>query len=155
MMNTKRLVFFFAALWTAMALSSCSETDDSQTEFEDWQARNEAYYKEIYTRAKANADGYAFVRTYAGEFNPNTVASINIGVHGTFGKATRNFTPYSVPDGLTTALMNMHIGDRWLVYVPYQLGYGVRTSNYVPAYSTLIFDISLNGYSRAGVKVEE
>ena len=214
MMNTKRLVYFFAALWTAMALSSCSETDDSQAEFEDWQARNEAYYKEIYTRAKANADGtwrvlhnwsyndgvataptdhiavkvltagtgsgsplysdsarvscvgrlipstsyadgYAFVRTYAGKFNPNTVASINIGVHGTFGKATRNFTPYSVPDGLTTALMNMHIGDRWLVYVPYQLGYGVRTSNYVPAYSTLIFDISLSGYSRAGVKVEE
>lgn len=56
-MNTKQLVYLFAALWTAVVLSSCSETDDSQAEFEDWQARNEAYYKEIYTRAKANADG--------------------------------------------------------------------------------------------------
>ena len=99
------------------------------------------------------ADGYAFIRTYNGTFNPNTVAPINIGVHGTFGKATKTFTPYNVPDGLTTALMNMHIGDRWLVYVPYRLGYGTRTANYVPAYSTLIFDILLSGYSRAGVKV--
>jgi len=43
----------------------------------------------------------------------------------------------------------------WLVYVPYRLGYGTRTANYVPAYSTLIFDILLSGYSRAGVKVTD
>lgn len=47
--------------------------------------------------------------------------------------------------GFSTALMNMVVGDRWKVYIPYQLGYGTTssTSSSVPAYSTLIFDIQL------------
>lgn len=58
-------------------------------------------------------------------------------------------------NGFTTALLNMregdhslpqwqYKGDRWKVYIPYQLGYG--TSKYgesIPAYSVLIFDIAL------------
>ncbi len=46
-------------------------------------------------------------------------------------------------DGFATALQNMHIGDHWMVYVPYRLGYGVRKNPRVPAYSTLIFDLRL------------
>lgn len=47
--------------------------------------------------------------------------------------------------GFSTALMHMHEGDRWIVYVPYYLGYGKSeyTSASIPAYSTLIFDIKL------------
>jgi FKBP-type peptidyl-prolyl cis-trans isomerase FklB len=47
--------------------------------------------------------------------------------------------------GFGTALMNMVVGDRWKVYIPYQLGYGITTStnSSVPAYSTLIFDMQL------------
>lgn len=37
----------------------------------------------------------------------------------------------------------MHIGDHWMVYVPYRLGYGVRKNPRVPAYSALIFDLRL------------
>lgn len=58
-------------------------------------------------------------------------------------------------NGFTTALLNMregdhslpqwqYKGDRWKVYIPYQLGYG--TSGYgesIPGYSVLIFDIAL------------
>lgn len=51
----------------------------------------------------------------------------------------------SVVDGFATALLNMHEGDRWTVYIPYQLGYGTTqsSSSSIPAYSTLIFDITL------------
>lgn len=56
-------------------------------------------------------------------------------------------------DGFTTALMNMHIGDRWEVYIPYQLGYGTVESGSVPAFSTLIFEMSLMAYYRPGSPV--
>jgi len=47
-------------------------------------------------------------------------------------------------DGIQTALLRMHVGDRWLVHIPYQLGYGSSTSNTsIPAYSNLIFDVAL------------
>ena len=44
-------------------------------------------------------------------------------------------------EGFRTALLNMHTGDRWTVYIPWEQGYGKRSSGPIPAYSTLIFDI--------------
>jgi FKBP-type peptidyl-prolyl cis-trans isomerase FklB len=60
-----------------------------------------------------------------------------------------------VVDGFATALQNMHIGDRWQVYIPYSLGYDSSASSSIPAYSTLIFDITLVSYYRAGVDVPD
>ena len=67
------------------------------------------------------------------------------------------FAVAGVVDGFSTALQNMHIGDRWKVYVPYNLGYGTqdnKNSNtgavVVPAYSTLVFDITLVSYHHPG-----
>ena len=59
----------------------------------------------------------------------------------------RTFAVSGVVKGFATALQNMHIGDRWQVYIPHQLAYG---SSDTPgaAYSTLIFDITLVGYFR-------
>ena len=46
--------------------------------------------------------------------------------------------------GMQTALLRMHVGDRWLIHVPYQLAYGSSTSNSsIPAYSNLVFDVAL------------
>ena len=45
--------------------------------------------------------------------------------------------------GWQIALTQMHIGDHWIVYIPYQLGYGTRDSGSIPAYSTLIFEMEL------------
>jgi len=61
----------------------------------------------------------------------------------------------SLVDGFSTALQNMRIGDRWLVYIPYQLGYGTTDNGSIPAYSTLVFDIALAAYYRAGTKVPQ
>jgi FKBP-type peptidyl-prolyl cis-trans isomerase FklB len=63
--------------------------------------------------------------------------------------------------GWATALMQMHIGDHWEIYVPYTLGYGTTNTNTtagvtnIPAYSTLIFDIRLVAYWRADGDVPE
>ena len=55
--------------------------------------------------------------------------------------------------GFSTALQHMHIGDRWKVYIPYNLGYGEDDSGSIPAYSTLVFDLSLAAYYRAGTSL--
>ena len=54
-------------------------------------------------------------------------------------------------NGFATALMRMHRGDTWLVYIPYSLGYGASEQSSVPAYSTLIFMITLYDFAAEGV----
>ncbi len=66
-----------------------------------------------------------------------------------FGRGSK-FLVSGVVEGLTTALMYMHIGDRWRVYIPQQLGYQSASQGELPAYSTLVFDCQLKGYCRAG-----
>lgn len=55
-------------------------------------------------------------------------------------------------EGFTTALLRMRIGDLWRVYIPQELGYGGNAVSGLPAYSTLIFDLQLKGYYRAGTQ---
>lgn len=74
---------------------------------------------------------------------------------GTYDKTTAQVATYAVNslvDGFTTALLNMHIGDRWMVYMPYQLAYGTTqsSSSTIPAYSMLRFEIVLDSYYRIG-----
>ena len=53
------------------------------------------------------------------------------------------FRLYELIEGWQIALRSMHEGDRWMIYVPYEKGYGTRTSGPIPAFSTLIFEIEL------------
>lgn len=46
--------------------------------------------------------------------------------------------------GWITALQYMREGERWILYVPYQSGYGTTTTGGVLGYSTLFFDLILN-----------
>lgn len=46
-------------------------------------------------------------------------------------------------DGFATALQNMHVGDVWEIWVPYQLGYGARGSETIQPYTTLVFQIEV------------
>ncbi len=83
-------------------------------------------------------DGYVFDESYTGDYNPATANPVTMYVG-------------ELVDGFATALQNMRIGDHWRVYMPYQLGYGVNgTSSGIPGYSTLVFDIALVAYYRAG-----
>lgn len=50
-----------------------------------------------------------------------------------------------VIEGWQQALQQMHVGDKWIVYIPYTLGYGNRSSGPIPAFSTLVFEVELLG----------
>lgn len=52
--------------------------------------------------------------------------------------------------GFATALQYMHCGDRWMVYIPETLGYGSTAQNKIPAYSTIMFDVTLVDYFYPG-----
>mgnify|MGYP002624268197 CR=1 FL=1 len=78
-------------------------------------------------------------------------------VYGQFGLATSYtsvFLTSGVIVGYSTALQNMHRGDRWRVYIPSELGYGdSENSNStvtIPAYSVLILDLQLIDFSHPG-----
>ena len=45
--------------------------------------------------------------------------------------------------GMTTALQDMHVGDLWEVYIPWNLAYGSSASGSIPKYSDLIFELYL------------
>lgn len=46
-------------------------------------------------------------------------------------------------EGWIIVLQQMHIGDRWEVYIPAEMGYGKFSQPDIPSWSTLIFDIEL------------
>lgn len=46
-------------------------------------------------------------------------------------------------EGFTTAVLHINEGERWLVYVPQELGYGSTSTTATPAYSMLTFDMQI------------
>lgn len=83
------------------------------------------------------SEGYVFDQTYLGDFDWKTANMTD-------------FVASGVVEGFSTAVMNMHAGDRWRVYIPYQLGYGSTTQNGVQGYSNLTFDIALKTFWHPG-----
>lgn len=53
------------------------------------------------------------------------------------------FRVCDVIEGWQLALQQMHAGDKWIIYIPYKLGYGNRNSGQIPAFSTLVFEVEL------------
>ena len=98
-------------------------------------------YRGRYIPTKSYADGYVFDQTFLGDFDWKTARMVD-------------FSPSDVVTGFATALMNMHIGDRWRIYVPYQLGYGASgsssSSQAIPGYTNLIFDVALQNFWHEG-----
>ena len=45
--------------------------------------------------------------------------------------------------GWKTALQYMVKGDKWEIWIPYQLGYGKEGNGSIPGYSTLVFEIEV------------
>lgn len=60
------------------------------------------------------------------------------------GNCPAAFRVNELINGFQIALVNMHIGDHWRVYIPSEMGYGSRGAGRdVPGNSTLIFEIQL------------
>jgi peptidylprolyl isomerase/FKBP-type peptidyl-prolyl cis-trans isomerase FklB len=67
---------------------------------------------------------------------------------GTFGpglspvnptKPNKIFNVSELIEGWQVALQEMRIGDRWEVWIPWELGYGARGSSTIPGFSSLNF----------------
>jgi FKBP-type peptidyl-prolyl cis-trans isomerase FklB len=81
--------------------------------------------------------GYVFDSTVYGKYDPKT-------------NATVKFKLSALVPGFATALQHMHQGDTWRIYIPYNLGYGSSEKTSIPAYSTLIFDLTLVNFAADG-----
>lgn len=79
-----------------------------------------------------------FDQSYQGELNRDEAIPVDMVLYG----KTSTSTTYLVT-GWQTALQEMNVGDRWQLYIPSDMGYGVSGSSGIPGYSTLIFDLDL------------
>ena len=202
--------------FVSLLFVACSEEDDTQEEYPNWQETNETYFNKLYAEANKriaagdkswkvipkwslqdtlhlNADDYiiahvvsegsgtetpifsdtvlvhyqgrllpstsypagrVFDQTWLNEYNPKTMTPSKMGVSQTVKAVTQNgqttYQTSSNIDGFTTALMQMHEGDRWMVYIPYSLAYGTEATDNIPAYSTLVFDLTLAAFYHTG-----
>ena len=109
----------------------------------------------VYCRVLEEGDGATPLFTdsvavdYRGQLIPLTdgsVVTFDESYTGVLNKETASpskFLVSKVVVGWTTALMHMQVGDRWMLYIPYDLGYGKTKSGTIRGYSTLIFDLYL------------
>lgn len=79
--------------------------------------------------------GYVFDQSYYGNYYDDVSKPLQMAIGNSGGNM--------LVDGFATALQHMRRGDHWMVYIPYQRGYGSQSQTGVPAYSTLIFDLRL------------
>jgi len=212
-MNLKNLKYLFFLLMATFVLSSCSETDEdeTQTEFANWQERNDKAFADTLAYArqqiangstewkvilnwslqnqtpnkdtngndvtvKYNDDDYIVVHvleegtntehllytdsiqmSYRGRLIPSKSYANGYVYDQTFedtyyspktAKPTYTTVNTGYIDGFTTALLNMHVGDHWQVFIPENLGYGSEGQTGIPAYSMLRFEMALSAYKR-------
>lgn len=98
------------------------------------------HYKGQLLPSTSYPNGLVFDKSYSGELNALTAVPSKLSVNG-------------VVDGFATALLNMHPKDKWTVYIPHQLGYGKTAQTLIPAYSTLIFEITMVDFYRSDADV--
>lgn len=100
------------------------------------------FYKELRMGNKKSATpnrGSVVTAHYTGKtINGKTFDSSRGGVAPAF--RLRDLIP-----GWIIALQNMHIGDKWEVYIPAEQAYGRMNQPGIPGGSTLIFEIELIG----------
>ena len=99
---------------------------------------------------------YKVLETGEGKVSPTVRSIVSVHYRGTLidGKEFDNsykrncpeaFRLCDVIDGWLIALQQMHVGDKWIIYIPSEMGYGSKASGPIPANSTLIFEVELLG----------
>lgn len=144
------------SLLTMYGLTSC--TGDNDTE---WRDANIAYMKTISAKPGIKVIGdslngypgiYYEVLKEGNGIRPIRGNVVNVAYKGWLYNDTSAFDSSvdydlrvgtKVIEGWSVAIENMHVGDKWRVYIPYNLGYGSTGTTSIPGYSTLIFEIYL------------
>lgn len=95
---------------------------------------------ENYPESKTNMT--VFSQSYYGNFDETKVAPIAMPV-------------ISTVEGFMTALQYMVKGDDWDIYIPQELAYKGNASDYVPAYSTLLYHVRIESVHKSGTGLSE
>jgi FKBP-type peptidyl-prolyl cis-trans isomerase FklB len=95
------------------------------------------HYRLRFMPTTQHPQGLVVQETWSGDYTPETMQPVRLAVNGI--------------TGWETAIQHMHIGDRWLLYIPCQQAYGLKNGqdNGIPDGSTLIYDVTLAGYYRS------
>ena len=127
---------------------------------EEYKEQNLRYLEEIASQegVKKLAGGilYKVTEQGSGTVSPRLDNVVSVHYRGTLmnGREFDNsyerncpeaFRLNQVIEGWQIALQQMHVGDKWVIYIPYTMGYGARTLGPIPAFSTLIFEVELLG----------
>ena len=97
---------------------------------------------------------YKVLETGEGTISPGARSIVTVHYTGSLidGRIFDNSYERNCPDALRlsdvivgwqVALQKMHVGDKWIIYIPYTLGYGNKNTDSIPAYSTLVFEVKL------------
>lgn len=97
---------------------------------------------------------YKVLETDGGTVSPGPRSIVTVHYKGSLidGRVFDNSYERTCPDALRlsdviegwqVALQKMHVGDKWIIYIPYAMGYGIKAVDSIPAYSTLIFEVEL------------
>jgi peptidylprolyl isomerase/FKBP-type peptidyl-prolyl cis-trans isomerase FklB len=174
----KHYLYFIIALISLLSLFSC-DSDEDDTDLDMWKTENEqvfdavtrnSEYKELKSPGNEGSVYYKVLNEGTGTKPIYYTDSVTVYYSGKFIVDSEQYgiskgdyfelrtIDYSVPSkivisqmivGWKTAIPNMIKGDRWEIYVPYQLGYesmGSYDSNgtlVIPPYSTLVFEIEI------------
>lgn len=155
------VLMLFCVLLTA---PSCSNDDDDEKIDEVWKQKNEeafsakvfdAQFTKIESEGKEGSVYYKVLKTGDGK-QPLYTSTVNVYYKGKLVDDTvfdyrlfEDGAPYNTLVagqtilGWTVALQHMHVGDKWEVWIPQELGYGTVEQGSIPGYSTLIFEIEL------------
>ena len=124
----------------------------------EYKQRNEEFLAELKKDASVKELGkgvlYRVIACGAGTVAPRINSVVTVHYKGSLinGREFDNSIERGYPEafrvgelieGFRMALLSMHEGDKWVVYIPQELGYGKRASGPIPGYSTLIFEIEL------------
>ena len=127
---------------------------------EIYKNKNIEFLKELSTQEGINSLPCGIyckvLETGEGKVSPTVRSIVSVHYRGTLidGKEFDNsykrncpeaFRLCDVIDGWQIALQQMHVGDKWMIYIPSEMGYGSKASGPIPANSTLIFEVELLG----------
>lgn len=106
----------------------------------------EVLHESVKADAKSPRQGDSCEVTYAGTLNDGTP----------FDSGTTSFAPNQVIKGWTEAMQLMTEGDKWKLYIPYDLAYGERGSPpRIPPFSPLVFEIEIHQVKTGGKSAAE
>ena len=156
----RALSYLLFVLLFSVAFQSCGKKDD-ESAYAEWKQKNEKFIDEIRNNPSLlqasipQGPGTVYYKDSIagkGDTYPLYTSQVKVRYKGrlindyVFDDASERITTMnvnSVVSGFSVALQNMKEGDKWEIYIPWDLGYGAAGKGSIPPYSALIFELEL------------